>query len=102
MASVRKVSWMVAASVGAVETLKDQTGLCRWNYALRSLHHHAKYQLSSSSLTLRIPSSSSSSSSSVIDGSGSGGVVVVGNEGKALKFEKTLEKVMYLSCWGPN
>ncbi|KAH7652945.1 hypothetical protein IHE45_19G050600 [Dioscorea alata] len=96
MASVRKVSWMVAASVGAVETLKDQTGLCRWNYALRSLHHHAKYQLSSSSLALRIPSSSSS----VIDGSGR--VVVVGDEEKALKFEKTLEKVMYLSCWGPN
>ncbi|KAM0937026.1 hypothetical protein DsansV1_C26g0194801 [Dioscorea sansibarensis] len=97
MASVRKVSWMVAASVGAVETLKDQTGLCRWNYALRSLHHHTKNHLSSFSFALKM---SSSSSSSVIDGSGR--VVVVGDEGKALKFEKTLEKVMYLSCWGPN
>ncbi|THU44045.1 hypothetical protein C4D60_Mb02t03230 [Musa balbisiana] len=42
MGSRSKASLVVAASLAAVETLKDQAGLCRWNYMLRSLYQRAK------------------------------------------------------------
>ncbi|XP_020255149.1 uncharacterized protein LOC109832123 [Asparagus officinalis] len=91
--SVSRASWIVAASVGAVEALKDQ-GVCRWNYVLRSLHQHAKRNIGSSSQVRRkLPASASSS----IDG-----LREERREEKARRSEESLRKVMYLSCWGPN
>ncbi|VFQ67315.1 unnamed protein product [Cuscuta campestris] len=80
--------WIVAASVGTVEALKDQ-GFARWNYAFRLLHQHAKSNLRSySQHATRLPSSS---------------VVSAKLRDEQLKrSEESLRTVMYLSCWGPN
>ncbi|KAK8954604.1 hypothetical protein KSP39_PZI001935 [Platanthera zijinensis] len=86
----RASSWIAAASISAVEALKDQGGLCRWNYALRSLHNKAKKELSSSS---------SCSSASVVAVINRG---VSSKAEQANRAEESLRKVMFLSCWGPN
>ncbi|KDP24199.1 hypothetical protein JCGZ_25856 [Jatropha curcas] len=93
MSSASK-AWMVAATIGAVEALKDH-GICRWNYALRSFHQHAKTHVRSISQAKNLSSSSSSSSSSAMCSSKL-------REDKSKQSEESLRKVMYLSCWGPN
>ncbi|KAJ6349051.1 hypothetical protein OIU77_006608 [Salix suchowensis] len=87
MSSASK-AWLVAAAIGGVEALKDQ-GFCRWNYALRSLHQHAKNHVRSASQAKMLSSSSSAMISNKVKGV------------KAKQSEESLRKVMYLSCWGP-
>ncbi|KAK6946787.1 Protein of unknown function wound-induced [Dillenia turbinata] len=89
--SLRKViAWIAAASVGAVEVLKDQ-GFARWNYTLRSLHQHAKNSLRSfSSQATKLTAASVKSESDKM------------RDIKMKQSEESLRKVMYLSCWGPN
>ncbi|KAK9156084.1 hypothetical protein Sjap_003566 [Stephania japonica] len=84
-------AWIVAASLGAVEAMKDQ-GFCRWNYAIRCVHQHAKNHLRSMSQANRF----SSSCSSVI------AKQIRDGEERIRESEESLRKVMYLSCWGPN
>ncbi|KAG2682039.1 hypothetical protein I3760_11G172200 [Carya illinoinensis] len=86
--SAARRGWIVAASIGAVEALKDQ-GICRWNQPLRSLQQHAKNNIRSYSQAKKLSSQSSSAISSS----------KVTNHDKS---EESLRKVMYLSCWGPN
>ncbi|OVA07991.1 Protein of unknown function wound-induced [Macleaya cordata] len=88
-------AWMVAVSVGVVEVLKDQAGICRWNYALRSLHQHTKNNVRSFSQANRVLSSPASS---VIPER----IMKRNGEEKMKQSEESLRKVMYLSCWGPN
>ncbi|PHU24586.1 hypothetical protein BC332_09693 [Capsicum chinense] len=80
--SSSRSAWIVAASIGAVEALKDQVGLCRWNYPLRCVAQHTKNNIRSYSQAKKLSSS------------------LIAN--KAEQSEESLRKVMYLSCWGPN
>ncbi|KAE8075851.1 hypothetical protein FH972_014538 [Carpinus fangiana] len=75
----------VAASVGVVEAMKDQLGICRWNHVIRSAQQNAKSHLRSFSQAKNL---SSSTSAMVLS--------------KARDSEESLRTVMYLSCWGPN
>ncbi|GMI74796.1 Wound-induced polypeptide 3 [Hibiscus trionum] len=84
-------AWVAAASIGAVEALKDQ-GVCRWNYILRSAVQHAKSHLRSVSQAKN--NLSSQSSAAISKG--------LCREAKSKQSEESLRKVMYLSCWGPN
>ncbi|CAN1844061.1 hypothetical protein LINPERHAP1_LOCUS37330 [Linum perenne] len=93
---------MVAASIGAVEALKDQMGFCRWNYILRSAHHYAKSNVRSISQAKNIAPSSSSKLSSNSPASAAMVRDRLKEAEKAIQSEESLRKVMFLSCWGPN
>ncbi|KAM7503245.1 hypothetical protein LguiB_002149 [Lonicera macranthoides] len=82
-------AWAIAASIGAVEALKDQLGLCRWNYPLISLNQKAKSSLTSYYLR---PNTRLSSSNSIS---------ILGNmreEDKVKRTEESLKNVMNLKC----
>lgn len=78
-------AWMVAGTVGLVEALKDQ-GFARWNYTMRTIHHHAKSNLRSVTQANKLSSPATKTMASTA---------------KAKQSEESLRKVMYLSCWGP-
>ncbi|XP_015936234.1 uncharacterized protein LOC107462183 [Arachis duranensis] len=87
-------NWIVAASVGVVEAMKDQ-GVCRWNYALRNVQQHVKSHVRSFSQPKQ--QFSSSSSAAMVSTT-----TVLKRSQKAKQSEESLRTVMYLSCWGPN
>ncbi|KAL5548029.1 hypothetical protein UlMin_003260 [Ulmus minor] len=84
MSSSRR-AWMVAASIGAVEALKDQ-GVCRWNGVLGSLQKHVKNKIVRSYSSQAMKLSAPSISSKIVKRS----------------KEETQKKVMELNCWGPT
>ncbi|KAL1563664.1 Wound-responsive family protein [Salvia divinorum] len=78
-------AWLVAASVGAVEALKDQ-GFCRWNYVFRHVQQRAK-------ANLRYYAQSNKLSPALVKQK---------PQDKLKQSEECLRTVMYLSCWAPN
>ncbi|XP_044432258.1 uncharacterized protein [Triticum aestivum] len=101
-AAKKGVPMVVATSMAAVEALKDQAGLCRWDYALRSVYHRA------------VPTSLTSNSSSCQAVSGSAAAVgnffglfrqkiAVGRAARPRRSEEEkLHKAYHVVCWGPN
>ncbi|XP_062217253.1 uncharacterized protein LOC133917366 [Phragmites australis] len=85
-ASRKAPSLVVAASMGAVEALKDQAGLCRWDYALRSLYHRAAAP--------RIQALSAKLSDSM--------AAAPAGELPRTKQDARMRKAYHLVCWGPN
>ncbi|KAE8650166.1 hypothetical protein Csa_011372 [Cucumis sativus] len=78
-------AWFVAASIGAVEALKDQ-GVCRWNNVIKSLQQHGKTKVRSYYQAKKLSASSSSA---------------IANQIKKSREDK-MRKVMDLSCLGPS
>ncbi|KAA0046885.1 hypothetical protein IC582_014393 [Cucumis melo] len=78
-------AWFVAASIGAVEALKDQ-GVCRWNNVIKSLQQHGKTKVRSYYQAKKLSASSSSAIAYQINKS----------------REDKMRKVMDLSCLGPS
>ncbi|CAN0914800.1 hypothetical protein LINGRAHAP2_LOCUS28767 [Linum grandiflorum] len=98
MSSTSK-AWAAAASIGAVEALKDQLGFCRWNHVIRSAQQYARNNVRSvSQASTKLSSSSPVSASSAM---GCAAVVSSSRLKEAQQSEESLRKVMYLSCWGP-
>jgi len=85
-------SWAAAMSVGTVEALKDQAGLCRWNYAFRSAQQRARGAAAAGG-------SSGSGGGWALP---SGGAAAAAARRKARQQEEELRTVMYISNWGPN
>ncbi|CAL5023875.1 unnamed protein product [Urochloa decumbens] len=92
-AAAARPSLVVAASMGAVEALKDQAGLCRWDYALRSLYHRAAApRIRALSAAL-----SDSAAAAELPRAGAGWPPAATAAADAKK-----RKAYHLVCWGPN
>jgi hypothetical protein len=92
--SKKAPSLVVATTMAAVEALKDKAGLCRWDYALRSLYQRA---VVTGSRAVPVSLSSQASSSSAA-GAGVGARAARPRRSE----EDKLHKVYHIVCWGPN
>ncbi|KAI4366099.1 hypothetical protein MLD38_022019 [Melastoma candidum] len=87
----RKASLVVvAASIAAVEALKDQ-GFARWNYPIRRVSQHLQAQVGS--YLARSARTEDASAATRACG---------WKEGAPRRLEENHRKVMEISCWGPD
>ncbi|KAM6553622.1 hypothetical protein CsatB_014384 [Cannabis sativa] len=91
MGSATRSAWVVAASIGAVvEALKDQLGVCRWNFVIRSFHSQTKTNIRSFSQANKLCPHSSLALSQFLTKS----------DDTFKQSEDSMRKVMYFNCWG--
>uniref|UniRef100_K3Y1H3 Wound induced protein n=1 Tax=Setaria italica TaxID=4555 RepID=K3Y1H3_SETIT len=89
--SKKASSFVVAASMSAVEALKDQAGLCRWDYAIRSLCNRAA---AAKATGRAVPTAGGGSSAAA---------PALAAAGRSRRSEEEkLHKAYHLVCWGPN
>ncbi|CAM0909501.1 unnamed protein product [Alopecurus aequalis] len=97
--SKKASSLVVATSMAAVEALKDQAGLCRWDYAIRSLYQRAAVtgrRAAPASLSSQSANNSATCSSSAA----CAGVARPARPRRS--EEEKLHKAYHIVCWGPN
>ncbi|XP_027344047.1 uncharacterized protein LOC113856430 [Abrus precatorius] len=82
-------AFVVATTVGVVETMKDH-GYCKTNNTMKSIAQHAKNQIGSATQAKKLSSPLPSAISKKL------------RDEKNRKSEESLRTVMYLSTWGPN
>jgi hypothetical protein len=87
--SKKASSFVVTASMSAVEALKDQAGLCRWDYAIRSLYQRASKVSTGRAFPVSLSSSSHTAAASAA-------------RPRRTEEEEKLRKAYHLVCWGPN
>ncbi|KAL9677711.1 hypothetical protein QQ045_005946 [Rhodiola kirilowii] len=90
--SCYKKAWVAATSIGAVEALKDQLGICRWNYTFRSIHHNLKNNVVRSFSQAKQPTNCNSKMNQ--------DQTLLSSVNK--RPEQSFDKVMDMSCWGPT
>ncbi|EER90246.1 hypothetical protein BDA96_10G304900 [Sorghum bicolor] len=101
--SKKASSLVVAASMSAVEALKDQAGLCRWDYALRSLYNRAAAANKVVVTGRAVPVSLSSSQAAGGSAAASTPAAAAGRAARPRRSEEEkLHKAYHLVCWGPN
>ena len=96
----KKASLLVLpASMAAVEALKDQAGLRRWDYVLRSLYQRAVVT-DRRAAPASLSSQAGSGSSSVTCCSTAAGVAKAARPRRS--EEEKLHKAYHIVCWGSN
>ncbi|KAG6436540.1 hypothetical protein SASPL_101441 [Salvia splendens] len=87
--------WAIEASIGAVEALKDQLGVCRWNYVIRSVEQRAKSIVQTYYHKHVVSPASPAGAPS---GSRAPAGNMLGLQERAERREQRVKKVMDLSC----
>ncbi|KAL1563667.1 hypothetical protein AAHA92_06105 [Salvia divinorum] len=102
MSAAARGGWAIAASIGAVEALKDQLGVCRWNYVFRSIEQRAKSRVQTYYHKHVVSPAPAPASAAGPSGSRAPSGKMLGLEKRAERREQRVRKVMDLSCWGPT